>query len=191
MEIIAYLTGFLLFCLALLALPVDLSFTLTKEDTLDYRTELSWLFGLVRVDLSKKEEKAGKRVLPKKPRKKSKKKKPQIGSVFGSKGLFKRSIRLVWNLLHSLQIKELKVHCRIGLGDPAYTGMLLGLLNPLLLLGQNVTLKADFQEAVFEGYCNVKIRLFPIRIIGILLAFIFSLAYVGAVRNSLLNRGNA
>jgi hypothetical protein len=190
MEIIAYLTGFLLFCLALLALPVDLSFTLKKEETLDYRAELGLLFGLVTVDLSKKEKKPVQRVLPKKPQKKPKSTKPHLGSVLGNKKLVKRTVRLVRDLLHSLQIEELKLHCRIGLGDPAYTGMLFGLLNPLLLPTRNITLNADFQEAVFEGYCKAKIRIFPIRVIGFLLAFIFSPATMGAVRTSLLNRDN-
>ena len=93
---------------------------------------------------------------------------------------------MIQDLLHSFQIKELRGHCHIGLGDPADTGMLLGLLQPLLLPAKNITLDADFQEAVLEGYCKAQIRFFPIQIIGYLLVFVFSPATVNAVKGSLI-----
>jgi hypothetical protein len=172
MEIIASLIGFLLFCLLLLALPVELGFSFEKNDsTADYRTRLYWLFGLISVDLSRKERKAEKSPSTKKPKKK---KKPRLESLIGSEKSVKSVLRLIRNLLQSVHIKELKLHGRIGLGDPAYTGMLFGVLHPFLLTSRNITLTADYHEAVFKGYGIVRLRLYPIQVLGCLLAFVFS-----------------
>ena len=174
MEIVVYLTGFLLFCLLLLALPVELSLYLEKKERpADYRATLYWLFGLIAIDMTGKKEKQGKRLLPTKP-KKTKKAKPRLTSLFGSDKSLRQIIRLLGRLRHSLHIKELKLHGRIGLGDPACTGMLFGMMSPFLLPGHDISLTADYREAVFEGYCKVRVRLSPIRVIGAFLAFVFS-----------------
>lgn len=171
MELLAPLIGFPLFCLLLLlALPVELSLHLEKEETLDCRARLQWLFGLVSVDLSAITGRTAKEALAEKP----KKRKVLPTSLFGSETSLRRIMRLIRGLLHTLEIRELKLRGRIGLGDPAYTGMLMGLLHPLLLPGRNVALIADYQEAVFEGCCTARIRLFPIKVIGALLFFLFS-----------------
>jgi hypothetical protein len=184
MEIIAILIGFLLFCIVLLAIPIELDFYLKKDETLDYRAELCLLLGLVTIDMTSKDMKRKKRILPKK----QKSGKVHLMPLLKNRGFIKRIIRLIRDLLHSLQIRELNLHCRIGLDDPADTGMLLGLFWPLLLPWKNARLKADFQEAVFEGYCKAKIRLFPIQIIGYLLAFIFCKVTISAMKNSLIKK---
>ena len=103
-----------------------------------------------------------------------------------SKRFIKRLIRLVRDLFHDLQIKDLRMHWHFGLGDPADTGMLLGLLQPVLLPWKNATLSANFQEAVLEGYCKAQLRIFPIRILGYILAFIFSGATIRVIKNALI-----
>lgn len=175
MEFLAWVGGSLLFLLLLLALPVDLRFSLRKDDTVAYRAELRLLFGLLSVDLGKQERKAEETAAPKR-----KSVQPHPGSLFGSEGSIHRLIRLIRDLMRSVRIRELKLHGRIGLGDPAYTGVLFGLLHPLLLPGRDITLQADFQEAVFEGHCSGELRLFPIRVIGSLLAFAVSSAILPA-----------
>ena len=185
MEIIVViLIGLLLFFFVLLAMPVDLRFNLNKDETFDYQAKLCLLFGLVTIDMTSMEKRAKKKELPKK----KKSKRVHFKSLVGSTRLIKRFIRLIRDLLHSFRIKELDMHCRFGLGDPADTGMLLGVLQPLLLTRKNITLEADFEEAVFEGYCKAEIRVFPIQIIGNILAFIFSLV-VSTIKNSLIKKG--
>lgn len=184
MEAVTILIGFLLFCLVLLSIPVDLSFYLEKDETLEYQAKLCLLFGFVTIDMNREHGKAEKSVLPKK----QKSGKADLMSLFRSKAFIKRIIRLILDLLYSCQIKELKLHCRIGLGDPADTGALVGILWPLLLSWKNIILKTDFQEAVFDGYCKAKIRIFPILIIGNLLAFIFSPVTVRAIKTSLFKQ---
>jgi hypothetical protein len=184
MEIVTILIGFLLFCLLLLSIPVDLSFYLEKEETLDYQAKLGLLFGFVTIDMNREHKKAEKSDVTKK----QKSGKADLMSLFRSKAFVKRIIRLMLDLLHSCHIKELSLHCRIGLDDPADTGKLAGILWPLLLPWENAILKTDFQEAVFEGYCKAQIRIFPIQIIGNLLAFIFSPVTVRAMKTSLLEQ---
>jgi hypothetical protein len=170
MAILAYLIGSLLLgLLVLLALPVELSLQLEKEKTLEYGARLHWLFGLVSVDLSALAKKAG---TPKK--KKRKKTKPHAARLPGGKMSLRRVTRLIRGLRRSLQIKELSLDGRIGLGDPACTGMLMGVLQPLLLPARNMTLVADYQEAVFQGRFTARVRLVPIRVLGALAVFFFS-----------------
>lgn len=180
MEIIAILIGFLLFVLILLSIPVDLGFYLKKDEILEYRAELCLLFGLVTIDMTKQGQKIRKSTLPKKQ------KKLHLSSLADSKRFIKRLMRLISDLFHELQIKELRMHWHFGLGDPADTGMLLGLLQPVLLPWKNATLCADFQEAVLEGYCKAQLRIFPIRILGYMLAFIFSEDTIRIIKNSLI-----
>ncbi|GIT97910.1 DUF2953 domain-containing protein [Sulfurovum sp. TSL1] len=184
MEIVTILIGFLLFCLVLLSLPVDLSFYLEKDETLEYQAKLCLLFGFVTIDMNRDHGKAEKSVFPKK----QKSGKTHLMPLFRRKAFIKRLIRLMLDLLYSCRIKELNLHCRIGLGDPSDTGRLVGILWPLLLPWKNIILKTDFQEAVFEGYCKANIRIFPILIIGTLLAFIFSPVTVRAMISSRLKQ---
>lgn len=183
MEIITILIGFLLFVLILLSIPVDLSFYLKKDETLEYRAELCLLFGLLTIDMTKQGQKTRKIILPKKQKKE---KNLHLSSLAESKRFIKRLMRLIKDLFHELQIKELRMHWHFGLGDPADTGMLLGLLQPALLPWKNATLSADFQEAVLEGYCKAEVRIFPIRILGYMLAFIFSGATIRVIKNALI-----
>lgn len=185
MEIVTILIGFLLFCLVLLFIPVDLSLYLEKDEVLDYHATLSLLFGFITIDMDRKGRKTEKSVLPKK----KKSGKADLMSLFGHKAFIKRFIRLISDLLHSCRIKELNLHCRIGLGDPADTGILLSTVWPLLLPWKNTILETDFQEAVFEGYCKAKIRIFPIQIIGNILAFVFSPVTLHAMKTSLFKQG--
>lgn len=171
MVILAYLIGFLLLgLLVLLALPVELSLQLEKEETFDFRARLHLLFGLVSVDLSEIAKKTKKKTPPKK----QKETKPHPAKLPRGKMSLKRVTRLIRSLRRSLQIKELTLHGRIGLGDPACTGMLMGVLQPLLLPAQHMTLVADYQEAVFEGRFTARLRLVPIRALGALFVFFFS-----------------
>ncbi|MDD3591923.1 MAG: DUF2953 domain-containing protein [Sulfurovum sp.] len=185
MEIVTILIGFLLFCLVLLFIPVDLSFYLEKDEILAYHAKLYLLFGSITIDMNRKNRKAEKSVLPKK----HKSGKTHLISLFRHKEFIQRFIRLILDLLHSCRIKDLKLHCRIGLGDPADTGMLVGIVWPLLLPWKNTILQTDFQEAVFEGYCKAQIRIFPIQIIGNLLAFVFSPVTLRAMKTSLFKQG--
>jgi hypothetical protein len=183
MEIIEILIGFLLFVLILLSIPVDLGFYLKKDEAMEYRAELCLLFGLVTIDMTEQNQKTIKSTLPKK---KNKERSLHLSSLIENKRFIKRLMRLVSDIFHDLYIKDLRMHCHFGLGDPADTGMLLGLLQPVLLPWKNATLSADFQEAVLEGYCKADVRIFPIRILGNILAFIFSGATLGVIKNALI-----
>jgi len=184
MEIVTIFIGFLLFCLVVLIIPVDLSFYLEKDETLNYQAKLYLLFGFVNVDINKEYRRAEKKVLPKK----KKSDEAYLIPLFRRKEFIKRLIQLILDILYSCRIKELNLYCRIGLGDPSDTGRLVGILWPLLLPWKNTILKTDFQEEVFEGYCKAKIRIFPIKIIGNLLAFIFSSVTVRTVKTSMFTQ---
>ncbi|MHC3994753.1 DUF2953 domain-containing protein [Thiomicrolovo sp. ZZH C-3] len=167
MLVVLYLIAFLfLSLLALLATPVELSLQLEKEETFDYKARLHWFFGLVSIDLTGLAKKAGSM---KKTKRKAHRTKFPGGSVSPQ-----RVTRLLRGLRRSLQVREFSLHGRIGLGDPACTGMLMGVLQPLLLPARQVSLVADYEEAVFEGRFSARVRVVPLRIFGVLLRFFFA-----------------
>ncbi|WP_345971940.1 hypothetical protein [Sulfurimonas diazotrophicus] len=170
MLVVLYLIAFLLlFLLALLATPVELSLQLEKEERFDYKARLHWFFGLVSVDLTGLAKKAGSMKKAKRKKRKAHRTKFPGGSVSPQS-----VTRLLRGLRHSIHVRELSLHGRIGLGDPACTGMLMGLLQPLLLPARQVSLVADYEEAVFEGRFSARVRLVPLRIFGVLLRFFFA-----------------
>jgi hypothetical protein len=170
MLTVLYLIAFVLLCLLLLlATPVELSLQLEKEERFDYKARLHWFFGLVSVDLTALAKSAA---TAKKPKRKKRSSHP---SKFPGGSVSPQSVaRLLRGLRRSLQVKELSLHGRIGLGDPACTGMLMGALQPLLLSARQVRLVPDYQEEVFEGRFSARVRLVPLRIFGVLLRFFFA-----------------
>ena len=102
--------------------------------------------------------------------------------ILRSKGLIRQLKNLVRDILRHFKIKKLTVNCRLGLDDPADTGLIYaiaGAATPFLSLPAKyqVRVRPSFSdEAVFEGYLYGVLRLCPIKLIRPLIRFVFSLA---------------
>ncbi len=83
--------------------------------------------------------------------------------------------RLLRRLLGAFSLDQLKVQGTLGLSDPADTGMLFGVVEPLnyIPLGERVEidLHPSFDGARLEGLCAISIRVVPILLIWPFLAF--------------------
>jgi len=76
---------------------------------------------------------------------------------------------------------------RAGTGDPADTGELCGLVQPLLLLVPRgpavcVEFEPEFMQEVFEAEVEGRGRLVPARIVGAAGRFVFSRAGMKAIK---------
>ena len=124
----------------LLVVPVQVHLHLERERTLRARLRLVWLFGLVRLQ-------------PRLGRSEARRKEPPAGRRRGRVArrlagglvrtdLLARTLAFLRSLLRALRPRDVHVRARIGLDDPADTGMLWGLVGPLgvLLSGRDVRL---------------------------------------------------
>jgi hypothetical protein len=164
--------------LGLLAVPVDLRFAFGAVER--SHLELAWGFGLWRGEL---------RGRPGSVRRRSRGRwsQPAVWVRAWREGLGDRVLPLLHSLRRGVRVREVKLRARVGLGDPADTGMLVGFAAPLLTLaraapGLDLRLEPDFAREVLEGEARGELRAFPLLVLPPLLRFALSPTTVRAVR---------
>lgn len=159
-----------IFLAALLAVPLDLTFEAEKADALKARVRLEWMFGLVKADIGS----SGKQERPERILERGRRMRgvPPVGD-----GAFLGAVfRLVRRLVKSLRVRELHVDARVGLDDPAETGMAFGLIGPVAgliaaLPGTDINVAPDFDAAGVRGEARGSLRAYPIRAVLAVAAF--------------------
>jgi len=179
--VLIFLIALLLGLIVVLAIPIELAFTLQREERLQARVTLGWLFGLVKIPLSIEGEKTDSTAppAPKKTRHTQSRRKLHMGAMLLSQGFVARVIRLLRRLKASIHIRQLRLQILLGLDDPADTGQLWGIVGPLALTipvpaGADVAIQPEFTGATFQVDGEGVIRIVPIEIIGTILVFTFS-----------------
>lgn len=180
MWIIATLAGIAVLILLSLFIPLNLKWHIDIPGKPRFKTEISWLFGFVHKEITKKEE-------PPVTKKtvKSKAEKKVIGAkvllqILRVKGLLQQVKILLKDTLKRIRLDALEVDFKLGLDDPADTGLLFAFIGPAAclfnaFLPDMVKIQASFaDEAVLEGSLDVALRLIPWLVVIPLLRFIFS-----------------
>ena len=186
MWILATVLGILLFFVILLSVPVDLIFCLEKEADFKSRVRVGWLFGLVGKGISVKE---------KKPEKEEKKKgniKPVI-AMLKTRGFPQKLLRFFRDVFQHLNVHELKLYFRIGLGDPAETGMLFAAVGPAMVYTRSLTsldiqIEPDFVQEKLRGYCKGDMRALPIQFVKPLIFLVFLPTTIRAIKTMVAAR---
>lgn len=181
------LTGvlvFLLFLIALLAIPVTLTFQVSRPRGSQDEMLLVWAFGLVRVRVPTSAPKT-----PSSGRDKSKKKadgsrqvpgkRTNIVAAIRLKPFRRRIIRFIRDLWRAVHKKDLSLRVRVGLGDPADTGQLWGVVGPVAGLlgsvqGAAIAVEPDFHDSTLELNSAGSIRLIPLQLIALAIALLLS-----------------
>ncbi len=175
-TLVALLVG----VVAVLAIPVGVTFTVQREEKFQGRVTIDWLFGLVRIPVQPEENGETK---PEPSSKKSSRTQAQrdihLWAMFRSKGFLARLLRLLRRLMGCIHIRRLRLHLLIGLDDPADTGQLWGMIGPLALLvpvpaRAELVIQPEFTGAALQIDSEGAIRILPIEIIGTLFAFALS-----------------
>ena len=169
----------------LLSVPIDLSLSMERDERFRSRMRIGWLFGLVGKDLgggengkeSKEEEEEEE---PKKRGRRGKRSPRTFLAAIRTRGFPRHSLRFAGRMLRAIRVRELNLGLQIGLGDPAETGRLLGLLSPVAacvgaIPGVHVSVEPDFYQETFRGYCNGSARIYPIRMVPPIVLFALSL----------------
>jgi hypothetical protein len=182
--IIAALAILAVLILFALSLPLDLRGNIDISGRLKFRMRISWLFGLVNKDIAKSEKK------PKDTKKAIKdKRQPKGGGprakiileILRVRGLFRQIKLLLKDILRLFRIKDLVADLKVGLGDPADTGLLFAIIGPInsilgYYLPNRINVQPSFKdEFILEGSLYGALRLRPIQFIPPILRFAFSL----------------
>ncbi len=196
MWVIATLAGLVGLIILVLCVPLDAALNIDTSGRPKFRLRLVWLFGLISKEVSreKKKPEEKKEVAKEKPEKKR-----GIGfrntlKILRTRGLPGQLKDLVRNLLGQLKIKELAVNLKLGLHNPADTGLLFALIGsttPFLSLPSQYQIRVQpsfYDETVFEGHLHGVLRLRPIKLVGPFMRLVFSLAALRVVKILVLSK---
>lgn len=186
--------------LCLLCVPIDLSVRLDVQRGTTFRMKVAWFFGLLTRQIGpagrKKEVKREKPTAKRRPIFR----RPNIGMLYEilrTRGLVRQVIRFLKDVFRQLKFKSLDGDMRVGLGDPADTGLLFAFVGPVIpfLTHPNirqVVLQPDFGDDVLcEGFVQGALRLQPIRLIIPVGRFVFSLPAIRLGKKLILRRWKA
>lgn len=202
MVILIIATIIIMFIL-LLAIPVDLVFTLKRDRAWRGRVVVYWLFGLTKKTIRPRQRPRGRHFKRRSLRKsivpagrKLVKRRRYLVSVLRSEGFIKQLISLFRDLLRSMKPRRFRIQCIMGLDDPADTGRLMSLLAPLRVIarkisfGQNSNVHfqvvPDFSGPHFKGHCCASVHFVPLKLIGIFLRFLLSVPVMRAAKEVIL-----
>ncbi len=184
MWITATPAGLAVLIIFALSMPLDLKLHLDEYGRPRSGMTLAWLFDLVTKEIAKKEKKPEDKKKVLKRKRKPREKRPGariILEILRARGLLRQIKILLKDILRLPRIRDLEADLKIGLGDPADTGLLFALIGPTTsFLGSSFPNEIKVQpsfadEAILEGSLYGALRLRPIQIITPLLRFIFSL----------------
>lgn len=181
------LTGtvvFLLLLIGLLAIPVTLTFQVSRQQAFQGVITLLWLFGRVRVQRSLFQSKVS---LPKaeEPVQKTSRsqrssgKKSNVFAAISGKTFRRRLIRFINDFWHAIHKENVRLRIRIGLGDPADTGQLWAIVGPVAgalasIQEASIEIEPEFFDASFELDSSGKIRLIPMQMIYLAVGLLLS-----------------
>jgi hypothetical protein len=173
-----------------LFVPLEMTVQVSTAERPRLRMRLVWLFGLVRKEIGRGEKK---QAAPKK-RGKRRINPRDILSLLQTRGLLPRLKTSFQGMLRALEIKNLAADFKVGLGDPADTGLLFALLAPVIpwlnsSLPLQIRAQPSFADApTFAGHSHGAVRVRPIRLILPLLSFALSPATMRAAKKLALAR---
>ena len=182
MLVVWILLALLASLLILLAIPVELAFSVQRlEGRQKGMGTLDWLFGLVRLRLG------GPKVRVKAKSRHPKTKRPhrrrdgarQVMAILRIEGFGWRLLGLARDVLGRIHIQELSLKIRLGLDDPADTGRLWAVVGPLAALltlpsVARVVIQPEFTTEALEVDGKGRIRIIPIQLLCVVIVFLLS-----------------
>ena len=173
--------------IALLAIPVEVVFALEREESTRGVVTVRWMAGLVRVRLDVPRAGPSQRARSERPA--SGRRRARGGgralAMLRQGGFRRRAWRSLRDLLRVLHPRDLSLRVCLGLGDPADTGCLWGLLWPVAALagaleGSDVRLEPEFLEETLRFQARGRVSASPLQLLAIAGGLALSPSTVGA-----------
>ncbi|HEX9976554.1 MAG TPA: hypothetical protein VGA82_04815, partial [Dehalococcoidales bacterium] len=118
--VVVALASLTVLLISILCVPVDAVLTLDTSAERKFRFRLVWLFGLISPELGRERRKPRQ---PGRPKRKRRVGLRTIWRILRTRGLLTKIKNLVRDVLSRIKIKEIAVDLRLGLDDPADTGL--------------------------------------------------------------------
>ena len=184
--------GIVLFILIVFSIPVDMAFDVGGPGAAKSRMRVGWLFGLLGKEFGRRGKKPKERAPKPKKKKKRLSAKP-FPSLLVTKGVARGLLKLSRRILSGVRVRHLDARLRIGLDDPADTGMLYAALWPALVpLTDNssarVRIELSFEEPALDLTARGRIRVFPIQMVWSVLLFALSPAGLRVMKRMVMRR---
>ena len=190
MWVIVVLVSLAVFITLSLCIPLDLVFRANVEGRPKFSLRLIWFFGLVSREIrqtrSKPEEK-GVSEYEGKPGDWLKRLKVTF-EILQTKGLLKQLRSFIKRTIRQVKVRELIANFKVGLDNPADTGLLFAFIAPLNLainyfLPHPIKIQPSFTgESFVTGYLYGAVRLWPIQLAASLIGLAFSLPTLRAAK---------
>jgi hypothetical protein len=174
--------------LVLLVLPMELAFECVRKDGIAGQVTIRLLFGWVDVRIPIRPGNGAPKPA-RSPEPKGNRRPARVLGMLRQAPFRQRLYRLVKDLGDAVRFHRLYLHLRLGLGDPADTGMLWAFIGPLSVMAKKVRnaevlLEPDFMDAVFEFHAQGHLRLVPLQCILLVLGLVLSPASIRAWRTA-------
>jgi len=179
---------------ALLAVPVMLAIDVERVERLKATWQVRWLFGLV--DIRRPRDQFAPRTSepsditspPPKSARNSRRKARMVIAVLRTRGLLRRVARLASALFRHVTLDEFRLQTAFGFDSPADTGIVYGVVAPIVVLaeqrGLNVECRPMFLESGLQGALRATIHVRPLAVVGALLSFLLSRPVLRAARSA-------
>ena len=182
--LLSIVAGLAVLLTLLLFVPIDLRVMIQKEERTSVKLRVRWWLATFRQSLLPRAPRAARPPREKKPRPPKRERGPvrwprYILAVIRTEGLIARGLKLTPRLVGEFRIRELSLDLRVGLDDPASTGEFFGGLSTVMvpiqtLSGWRVRVEPLFDGLALDGTLETEVRIVPGRILGTMLAFLFS-----------------
>jgi hypothetical protein len=183
--VLLILIAFAALCVGLLSVPLDLSFGIQKSISWRVRMSVRWMFGLVRFPVSKpgiKPARGAKSGVPERtvPRKhRPLRRTSRILRIFRRPDFLRRFLQLAAELLGAVRPRDFRLRLCVGFDDPAETGWLCAVANPLAILvnqhqPEALQFMPDFSGERLEVDARGDLRVFPAELVWFMLKFLLS-----------------
>lgn len=161
----------LLLLLFLLAIPFTVSFNLTWERKLSGHLQLGWGFGLVNAHLPVGDhvDNHTASLLQQESKQKGRRSSTlDARKLLRNKPFRQRMLHYLHDMWHAIEKRDLALFMRVGLGDPADTGLLWSVLGPLAAIlsthrESTISLQPDFLDPGFALESSGTVRLVPLQ----------------------------
>jgi len=169
----------------LLSIPVQASFSSgDSPETRKTTITVKWLFGLIRFRLSPKRRE-------RREPGKAKRRPGVLAVTLRTPGFVPKLLSLGRDLLHVVHVRWLRVDLKVGLSDPADTGMLAGGIMPAMALIHSyrqveLNIEPDFRREGLALQVNGEAGVYPIALIIPLLRFVFSRPTLRVARTAVM-----
>ena len=193
-AVAATIAGLFALLAAVLAVPVMLSVDAERVEALKARWHIRWLFGLVNLHwpgdrpAPPTSEPSAIGSPPSKSGRSRRRKARIVIAILRTRGLLQEVARLSLAMVRHVRLQEFRLQTAFGFDNPADTGVVFGVLAPLVVLAERRGLPVEcrpmFLESGLRGALRATISVRPLAVLGALLAFLLSRPVRRAVRSA-------